>query len=68
MDYSLLGPVHGISQAKILEWVAISFSRDQTCVSCIGRWIRNCQATKEAQIIYDWYRNFYTVNSELEPS
>jgi len=40
--------VHGISQARILEWVAISFSRvsswpkDQThisCISCIGRWI-----------------------------
>ena len=34
--------VHGISQAKILEWVAISYSRrspqsrDQTCVSCIS--------------------------------
>ena len=32
--------VHGISQARILEWVVISFSRgsspprDQTCVSC----------------------------------
>ena len=40
--------VHRILQAKILEWVTISFSRgysqsrDQTCVSyisCIGRWI-----------------------------
>ena len=37
--------VHGISQAEILEWVAISFSRgfsqsmDWTCVSCIGRWL-----------------------------
>ena len=38
------GSVHGISQARILEWVAISFSRgifwprDWTCVSCtIGR-------------------------------
>ena len=40
--------VNGILQARILEWVAISFSRgfswlrDQThisCVSCIGRWI-----------------------------
>ena len=37
------GPsVHGISQARILEWAAISFSRgssqprDQTPVSCIG--------------------------------
>ena len=35
--------VHGISQARILEGVAISFSRgssrprDQTCISCIGR-------------------------------
>ena len=34
--------VHGISQSKILEWVAISFSRDsswprdQSCVSCIA--------------------------------
>ena len=37
--------VHCIFQARILEWVAISFSResflprDQTCVSYIGRWI-----------------------------
>ena len=34
--------VHGISQARILEWVAISFSRgsfwprDPTCISCIS--------------------------------
>ena len=45
-DYSRPGSsVHGISQARILEWVAISFSRgssqlrDQTPVSCIGRQI-----------------------------
>ena len=40
--------IHGIFQARILEWVAISYSRasaqprDPTCVSCvscIGRWI-----------------------------
>ena len=39
---------HGIFQARILEWVAISYSRessrprDGTCISCIssiGRWI-----------------------------
>ena len=36
--------VYGIFQARILEWVAISFSRgysrprDWTCVSCSGRW------------------------------
>ena len=42
MDYSSPGPsVHGISQARILEWVAISFSwkssqhKDQTHVFCI---------------------------------
>ena len=35
-------PVHGICQARILEWVAILFSRgsshprEKTCVSCIG--------------------------------
>ena len=38
MDYT----VHGILQAKILEWVAVSFSRessqprDRTQVSCIA--------------------------------
>ena len=37
--------VHGISQARILEWVAVCFSRGssqprvQTQVSCTGRWI-----------------------------
>ena len=42
MDCSLLGfSVHGIFQARVLEWVAISFSRkssqpwDRTQVSCI---------------------------------
>ena len=46
MDSSLPGSsVCGISQARILEWVAMSFSkgsfwtRDRTCVSCISRWI-----------------------------
>ena len=35
--------VQGISQARILEWVVISFSRgsspprDQTCISCVSR-------------------------------
>jgi len=37
--------VHGIFQARILKWVAISFCwpsfqhRDRTCISCIGRQI-----------------------------
>ena len=44
MDWSQSGSsVHGIFQAKILEWVAIPFRgssrpKDQTCISCIGRW------------------------------
>ena len=46
MDCSLPdSSVHGILQASILEWVAISLSRrfsqprDHTCFSCIGRQI-----------------------------
>ena len=46
MDCSLPGSsVHGIFQARILEWVVVSYSRgssqprDQTCVSCIDRQI-----------------------------
>ena len=55
MDCSLPGSsFHGISQARVLEWVAISFSRgsslprDQTHISCIGRWVLYCWATREA--------------------
>ena len=46
--------VHGISQVKILEGVAISYSwassqpRNRTCVSCIGRWILHHCATWKA--------------------
>ena len=46
--------VHGILQARILEWVAIPFPRgsswprDQTHVSCIGRWSLYHWATREA--------------------
>ena len=62
MDCSLLGSsVHGILQARILEWVAISYSRgssrprDQTlvsCVSCSGRWIPYHCTIWEAPNIY----------------
>ena len=53
MDCSPPGSsVHGISQARILEWIAVSFwgsflPRDQTHVSCIGRQILNHWVTKE---------------------
>ena len=52
--------VHGILQARILRWVAISFSmgssqpRDQmciSCVSCIGRQVLYHRATWEAQML-----------------
>ena len=37
--------VHGIAQARILEWVSISFFRGSSwprtpiCISCIGMWV-----------------------------
>ena len=58
MDCSPLGSsVHGILQSRILEWVAISFSRgssqqrDQThvsYVSCIIRWVLYLQNNLES--------------------
>ena len=57
MDCSLPGStVHGIRQARILQWVAISFSRgssrprDPTYISCIGMWILYHWATTETLI------------------
>ena len=55
---SVRGSVHGILQARILEWVAMPSSRgsswpsDQTCisyVSCIGRQVLYHWATWEVQ-------------------
>ena len=58
MDYGPPGSsVHGILEARTLEWVAIPFSRgssqpkDETCVSCTsctGRWILYHWTTWEA--------------------
>ena len=55
MDYSPSdSSARGIFQVRILEWVAVSFSRgsswlrDRRCISCIGRWILDCWATREA--------------------
>ena len=47
--------VRGISQARMLEWVAISslrvssWPRDRTCVSCIDRWTLFHCATWESE-------------------
>ena len=58
--------VHGIFQARILEWVAIPISRgsspprDRTWVSCIaGRFFASC-ATREAQ-----YMQYHVSNRQL---
>ena len=70
MDCSPPGSsVLGISQVRILEWVAISSSRgsswprDQTILSCIGRWILYHWANREAQFSrlsnYKVWRNHY---------
>ena len=52
--------VHGILQARMLEWVAFLFSRgsyqprDQTCVSSIAGGFFISWATREAQYICMW--------------
>ena len=60
MDCSLLGsPVHGILQARILEWVFIPFSRgsswprDRTQVSCIAGIFFTTWATREALMTWE---------------
>ena len=79
MDCSPPGSlVHGILQARILEWVAISSSRassrprDQTHVSYIGRWILYHWATREANshglsIIYSARRSNQSILREINP-
>ena len=52
--------VSGISQARILEWVAISFSRgsssprDQTCVSCTAGGFFYCVSHQENPLTVYW--------------
>ena len=59
--------VHGIFQARILEWVAISSYRessqthDWTCISCIDGWFLYHCATWETQM----YINTYKWNLEI---
>ena len=49
--------VHGIFHTRILEWVAIFYSRgtsqprNQICISCIDRWILYHCTTRETQYI-----------------
>ena len=62
-DCSLPGSsVHEIFQARILEWVAISFSRrsskprDQTHIFCVGKGVIYCWTNMETSFI--WVDNF----------
>ena len=79
MDCSPSGfSVHGIFQARILEWVSISFSRgssqskDQTWVSCTASWFFTVWVTKEAPyniwhtVKYIWLYNKYKANKYEE--
>ena len=70
MDCSSPGSsVHGILQARILEWVAISFSRgssqprDWTQVSCIAGRCFNLWATREALIFWGRLIKWFTTGS-----
>ena len=61
MDCSLPGSfVHGIFQARILEWVAISFSRgssrprNQTCTSCIAGEFFTHWAIREVHLLVNF--------------
>ena len=77
LDYSWLGSsVHGISQARVLEWVAISFSRessrsrDQThisCSSCTGRQILYHCATWEALKTSQWLQELLNIAWKNSP-
>ena len=61
--------VYGILQARILEWVAVSFSRgsswprDWTQVSCIAGRRFNLWATREAHNCYQIYTYLFGVQS-----
>ena len=72
MDCSLPGSsVHGILQARILEWVATSFSRvsfplkDPTWVSCIASRHFTFWATREAQIDGETVTDFIFGGSKI---
>ena len=69
VDCSLPGSsIHGIHQGRILEWVAISFSRGssrpryQTCVSCTAGRHFTLWATREGVVSKKGYKWIYLQN------
>ena len=65
--------VHGISQARMLEWVVISFSRGSfqprnwTYVYCIGRGILYHWATREPHMLWTLMTTDFTCTCSLMP-
>ena len=63
------GLVHGILQARILEWVDIPFSRgssqpwDQTQVSCIAGRFFTSWTTGEALLFYEKVKFYFKLES-----
>ena len=64
--------VHGVLQARILKWVAISFSRGSSqprdgtwvsCVSCSGMWVLYHQHHLRSSKIQQKFRNTVLKNS-----
>ena len=57
---------HGIFQARILKWVAISYSRGSSWargrISCIGRWTHYHCTTWEAQRSNRWCKFLFPKN------
>ena len=64
--------LQGILQAGILEWAAISFSResarprDQTHVSCIAGGFFTVWATREVPSVFRYYKNSIVIGEETE--
>ena len=67
MDYSLPGSlsVHGIFQARILEWLPIAYSRgfsqprDQTLSPALADGFFTVRTTREAHIYYIHFLNIF---------
>jgi len=75
MDYSLPGSsVHGISQARILEWVAISFSTIGIDISIITLNVNGLNAPAKRHRLTEWiqkqdpyiYTAYKSPTSDLE--
>ena len=66
--------VHGILQARILEWAVMlsfrgsSWPRDRTWISCIGRWVLYCWTTREAPKTLQHPKKTCTITFPIPPA